>query len=256
MKLDLEKAIVYIFKDPSWITKLLAGSCFIITSYLIIFTPIAVYAISLSTKGFLFTFFLSVILFFLLNALISGYIAETSNKRINYRCSILPDWSELKNIFVSGLKYFIGYFLYSIPIITISLIFLVLLTFYMGNGLITSNSSSPILFSAMVLLGAISFFLLILYSLFYPLMTACFYKDLKILSFIDFKQAFKILENNKINYFVLILVFIALYFIFQLVCSLLILSILGVLLIPIIYLYFYLILAEIIAQFIILAREK
>ena len=256
MKLDLEKSFSFVFKDNSWVNKLIAGGGVIISTYLIFLMPIFVYIFSASIILTIVSFLLSFVLSMLLSCAISGFVAETANKRINYRNSILPDWSEFGRLIVSGVKYFVGYFLYSIPIITLAIVFIMLLTFYVGQGVGAESLYNPVTFMAMVLLGAIFLFAIILYSVFCPLMMANFYKDLKIVSFVDFSSAFKMLKNNGSNYFVMILIFIALSFLFQAVCSLLVVSVVGVVLIPILYFYLYLVVAEIIAQFVLASRDE
>lgn len=255
MKLDLERAFSFIFKDNSWVNKLIAGAGIITFSYLIFLMPIFVYIFSSSIIFATISLLLSFLLSIFLSCSIAGFVAETANKRINYRNSLLPDWSEFGRLLVSGFKYFIGYSLYSIPIILFVGIFIILLTFYLGQGIETGSLYNPATFSAMVFIGTIFLFCIILYTIFCPLMMANFYKDLKIVSFIDFKSAFEMLKGNGSNYFVVILIFIAFNFLFQLICSFLILSVIGVILIPVLYFYLYLVVAEVVAQFVLATRE-
>lgn len=255
MKLDLEKAFTFVFKDNSWANKLIAGAGIVISMYLIFLIPILVYVFSSSIVMLVISFFLTFALSMFLSCAISGFVAETANKRINYRNSLLPDWSEFGRLFISGLKYFTGYFLYSVPVIILASIFIVLLTFYLGQGIGAGSLYNATTFFAMVLLGSIFLFLMILYSVFCPLMMANFYKDLKIVSFIDFKSAFAMLKGNGSNYFVMILIFIAFSLLLQAICSFLVVSVVGVILIPLLYFYLYLVVAEVIAQFVIATRE-
>ena len=256
MKLDLEKAFLFVFKDPSCVNKLIAGAGITISIYLVFFMPILVYIFSSSAKITIFSIFLSFIASLILSCLISGFVAETVNKRINYRHSLLPDWSDFRRLVVSGLKYFIGYFLYSIPILILMIVFLILLTFYLGQGNNAETMFVPFGFLGLVLLGTIFLFAMILYSVFCPLMMANFYKDLKILSFVDFKSAIAMLKGNGTNYFVMILIFIALSFLMQSIFTILFVTVIGSILIPLIYFYFYLVIAEVVAQFVVIARSE
>jgi len=255
MKLDLEKAFVYIFKDPSWTNKLIAGAGIVTIMYLFSLLPVFVYIVSMSIPLMTISLFLSFVVIFFLNCAVSGFVAETANKRINYRNSILPDWSKFGRLSLSGLKYFIGYFLYSVPVLILVVLFLVLFVFYLGQGLGIAGFNNTFVFMLMVLLGAIFLFSMVLYSIFFPLMMVSFYKDLKIISFVDFKSAFTLLKNNHSNYFVVILLFIAFNILFQIICSFLVVTILGAVLIPFLYFYMYLVVAEVLAQFILVARE-
>jgi len=255
MKLDLEKSFSYVFKDNSWVNKLIAGAGIIVCSYLIFAVPIFVYIFTSSVKMTVLSLFLSFCASIFLSCTLSGFVAEAANKRINYRNSLLPDWADIGQLFVSGLKYFVGYILFSVPILILMFVFIILLTFYLGqSGAEIMNNTG--LFLAMVLLGTIFLISAILYSVFCPLMMACFYKDLKILSFVDFKSAMNLLRGNGTNYFIVILIFLAFSFLLQTICSFLLVTVVGIILIPVIYFYFYLVIAEIIAQFVLISRES
>lgn len=251
MKLDLEKAFLFVFKDSSWVNKLIAGAGIIICTYLVFIIPIFIYIISSSVIMTIISVFLSFGVSFVLSCSVSGFIAEVANRRINYRNSILPDWADFGRMFVSGLKYFVGYFLYFIPVLVLMFIFLMLLTFYLGQLNNFKLVSATLDFNCIVLLGTIFLFSIILYSIFCPLMMANFYKDLKITSFVDFKSAFSMLKGNGTNYFVMILIFIALSFFMQTLFSILFFTVIGAILTPVFYFYFYLVIAEVVAQFVV-----
>ena len=144
------------------------------------------------------------------------------------------------------------YLFYFLPSFLFSVIFLLSLIY------VTANHSSlhPTAFIFLALLGAFTLLLYLLTCIFCPLMVANFFKDLKILSFINFKDAFGLLKGNVGNYCILILLFLALSVMIQVVFSLLLITIVGLIFLPVLYFYVYLVSAELTAQFVLCAKEK
>ena len=64
------------------------------------------------------------------------------------------------------------------------------------------------------------------------------------------------LKGNVGNYCILILLFLALSVMTQIVISILTITIAGIIFIPVLYFYTYLVAAELIAQFVLCAKEK
>ncbi len=255
MNLDLEKALVYISRDPAWVNKLLAGSGILFAMYGIFIIPILLYAFSKSGVLFAISFITSFLISVFLCLIFSGFLAETCNKRINYNNSILPDWKNLGTMLVSGIKYFLGYFLYSVPILLLSFVFLFLITFWIGSPS-AFDFQEVFIFILMVVLGATFLSFIIAYLVFCPLMMANFYKDLKILSFVNFKKAWSMLRGHAGSYFVVLLIFLAFSFLLQTVVSILAISIVGIIFIPVVYFYFYLVIIEIVAQFVLETKQE
>lgn len=256
MNLDFEKALTYVFKDPQWVNKLLAGTGLIYAILAVLLIPAAVFVFSDSAFVSGIVFLICYTVSFILSFALAGYIAETANKRINYQNSLLPDWSSFGQFIISGLKYFAGYFLYILPIIVLCLIFLFLTGMMIGSASFYTGAFNTVIFLLMTLMGALVLMCFILVTIFCPLMMSNYFKSLKTLAFVDFKGAFELLKNNAGNYFVIILLFIAMSILAQFVSSILIMTIAGVILIPFVYFYIYLVIAELCAQFVLSAKEK
>lgn len=252
MNLDFEKSLVYITKDPGWANKLFAGAGIWLASYAVFLAPFLVYiavgSAFLAGVSFFVSFFVSLVL----NLVITGYYIQTANRRINFANSFLPDWNDIKHFAVTGLKYFCGIFLYFFPLLLFSCIYFCLLF----QKTAASEHFFVSAFLAFTLFGALLLMLYILTMIFCPLMMANYMKNLKILSFVDFKSAFSLLKNNVGNYFVVLLLFVALAIFLQIIVSLLVITVIGIVLIPVVYFYMYLVAAEIIAQFVIVAKDK
>ena len=75
-------------------------------------------------------------------------------------------------------------------------------------------------------------------------------------SFTDYKQAFGLLKGNVGNYCILLLLFVAISILGQIVCSLLVVTVIGIIFIPVLYFYLYLVSAGLFAQFVVIAKNK
>lgn len=252
MNLDFEKALTYIAKDPGWSNKLLAGAGIWLASFAVFVMPFFVYIATVSALAAGFTFFVSLFLSLLLNLVIAGYFAQTASRRINFSNSFLPDWKDFGHLALTGLKYYAGFFLYMLPFALFTGIYLGAL-FYQISGDTAIKTPAFLFFT---LFGALLLMVYILVMIFTPLMMANYFKTLKILSFVDFKEAFKMLKGNVGNYFVVLLLFLALSVLLQMALSFLVITVIGVIFIPVLYFYLYLVAAEIIAQFVLTAKEK
>lgn len=255
MELDFEKSLTYIAKDPQWGNKLLAGSGLVLATFVIFLFPLLM-LLTGSLPVIIFSLILAMIASFAVWFIVSGYICKTAHLRITQpENDILPDWSNFGELFVTGAKYFFGYFMYLLPVCLIA--FLCGFLFIVGTAsYASSDGSGAFAFLFVVLLGAITLFLYVLTLLFLPLMMVNFFKYQKVLSFVNLKQGFEMLKNNAGNYFILILLFIAVGMIGQIFCSVLFATIVGIILLPILYFYMYLVIVELSAQFVIPSEKE
>ena len=252
MELDFEKSLTYISKDPGWVNKLLAGAGISLAGFAVFSIPLFAYLFSSSAIIAVLSFLLSFVCSIILYLLCTGYYAQTGSRRINFSNSFLPDWAELGKLLKTGLKYNIGLFIFILPVLIGSVIFLAALAYLIAHkGLL-----HPAGFLFMTLLGAIVLLLHLLTYVFCPLMMANFFKDLKILSFVNFKEAFAMLKGNVGNYCILILLYLALSIMLQIAFSVLFMTIIGLIFVPVLYFYIYLVSAELTAQFVLCAKEK
>ena len=147
------------------------------------------------------------------NFIVIGYCVKYLKKLINKEDS-LPDYSDLGGLFVSGFKFFVGSIVYMIPFGLIIFILSMLLT------------KAPVAAGFLTLLIELVAGILIL-----P-MIINFALDEKILSMVNFENAFNFLKNS-IKDFLFMLLYIVLlyvvYFFIIFVCSI---TLVGVILIP------------------------
>lgn len=252
MNMDFEKALTYIAKDPGWCNKLLAGSGLLLASFAVFIIPFLVYIGTLSSIAAGLSFFLCLFASLLLGLVIAGYYVQTANRRINFSNSFLPDWNDFFHLALTGLKYFAGFFLYMLPLLVFGGLYLCTIVHHFASKA-AMNAPTFLLFT---LFGALLLMCYILVMIFAPLMMANYFKTLKILSFVDFKEAFAMLKGNVGDYFVMILLFLALSVFLQMAFSFLVITVIGIIFMPVAYFYTYLVSAEIVAQFVLTAKEK
>lgn len=255
MKLDFEKALTFVAKDPAWVNKTLAGTGISFFIFAIFIIPLIVAAaFPKFPMAVIIVLALCFIFSIVMSCALAGYIAETANKRINYNNSILPDWKDFGRHCVTGLKYFIGFMVYCLPVVLVMLLFLLL---YISSSvsLLVEPPINNVLGSLLIFCtGLLLFFVYVVLLVLCPLMMANFFKNLKIVSFFDFKDAFRMLKGNVSNYVVLLLLFVALNFIAQFLCMILAITIIGVIFLPFLYFYLYLVMADITAQFVLTTK--
>ncbi len=250
MELDFEKSLTYMSKDPGWVNKLLAGSGIVLAMYAVFIIPFFAYIITDSAAAGIASLLLCLICSAVLSLIMAGYYAQIVNRRINYSNTFLPDWNEFGKLIKTGLKYYVGSFIYYLPFVLLSFIFICCVAVAVDHGFHIAA------FLLLTGFGAVCAVVGILTMLFVPLMMANFFRDLKILSFINFKSAFEMLKGNVGNYCILILLFIALSVLVQIIMSLLITTIVGIIFLPILYFYSYVVAAELVAQFVLCSKEK
>lgn len=249
MNFDFEKALIYISKDSQWGNKLLAGGGLVLSTFAVFVFPLLA-TLSGSLLVVLLTFIPAIIFSVLIWLIISGYVCETANRRINNpEDYILPDWSNFGVLMLLGIKYTLGYLLYLLPVIIFGLIFLAVCIFGLSGIKEHISTLNVFGFVLLVALGALVLFLYVLTMIFLPLMMTNFFKYKKILAFVNLKEAFLMVKDNAMNYFFLILLFIAVTMLCQIVCSFLMATLVGVIFIPVLYIYIYYVIAEICAQF-------
>ena len=190
MNLDFEKSLTYIAKEPGRVNKLLAGSGILLATYAVYVIPLFAFLFSDSVVIGAGSFLLCLIFSLVMTFVIAGYFVQTGNRRINFANSFLPDWIEFGRMFVTGVKYFVGFFIYCLPVAILSLLFGLALAFVFVNH----NAFHPAAFILLTAFGALLLLLYLLVMIFAPLMMANFFRNLKILSFVDFKGAFSSLK--------------------------------------------------------------
>lgn len=200
MSLSLTKAFTYVKKDPKWSGKILVGGILPLIPSII---STAFQLLEKSNSTAMAGIFLVLIMLLALmiiaittGCLVSGYYVKNIKERIdsNDENLPLPEWKNLWQIFILGLKYNVGYFLYCIPLILV-FIFIFLVT-------IPSAKENPLLVIPGILVAII---ITILALYFLPVMTVSFVKDLNVFSFVNYVRGANLLQNNLKNYITLIL---------------------------------------------------
>lgn len=254
MAMDLEKSFTFITEDSEWKKKLAIGGGLGLLSVLILLFPILLTTLFTPLVTIKFWLLLSltticVVISAVINLAIFGYFSITAHNRIHNKEKFLPEWSDFGALTAAGVKTVVGHVLCFLPFILCGAIVFLLAVF---PALLFENNLLSGIFSIISLaLSLVGFFVLYaLIIIFYFLLFGVFLKDLKVLSFLNFKAAYGLVKNNILNYVIFWLFVIIISLLVELVSIILILTIVGILLLPLVFFYSYLVSAEILAQFV------
>lgn len=254
MAMDLEKSFTFITEDSEWKKKLAIGGGLGLLSVLIILLPILLTTLFAPLVTIKFWLLLSltticIVISAVINLAIFGYFSITAHNRIHNKEKFLPEWSDFGALIAAGVKTVVGHVLCFLPFILCGAIVFLLAVF---PALLFENNLLSGIFSIISLaLSLVGFFVLYaLIIIFYFLLFSVFLKDLNVLSFLNFKAAYGLVKNNILNYVIFWLFVIIISLIVELVSIILILTIVGIFLLPWVFFYSYLVSAEIFAQFV------
>lgn len=254
MAMDLEKSFTFITEDSDWKKKLAIGGGLGLLSVLILLFPILLTTLFTPLVTIKFWLLLSltticVVISAVINLAIFGYFSITAHNRIYNKEKFLPEWSDFGALIAAGVKTVVGHVLCFLPFILCGAIVFLLAVF---PALLFENNLLSGIFSIISLaLSLVGFFVLYaLIIIFYFLLFGVFLKDLNVLSFLNFKAAYGLVKNNILNYVIFWLFVIIISLIVELVSIILILTIVGIFLLPWVFFYSYLVSAEIFAQFV------
>lgn len=254
MAMDLEKSFTFITEDSEWKKKLAIGGGLGLLSVLILLFPILLTTLFAPLVTIKFWLLLSltticIVISAVINLAIFGYFSITAHNRIHNKEKFLPEWSDFGALTAAGVKTVVGHVLCFLPFILCGAIVFLLAVF---PALLFENNLLSGVFSIISLaLSLVGFFVLYaLIIIFYFLLFGVFLKDLNVLSFLNFKAAYGLVKNNILNYVIFWLFVIIISLIVELVSIILILTIVGIFLLPWVFFYSYLVSAEIFAQFV------
>lgn len=259
MAMDLEKSFTFITEDSEWKKKLAIGGGLGLLSVLILLFPILLTTLFTPLVTIKFWLLLSltticIVISAVINLAIFGYFSITAHNRIHNKEKFLPEWSDFGALIAAGVKTVVGHVLCFLPFILCGAIVFLLAVFpaLLFPALLFENNLLSGIFSIISLaLSLVGFFVLYaLIIIFYFLLFGVFLKDLNVLSFLNFKAAYGLVKNNILNYVIFWLFVIIISLIVELVSIILILTIVGILLLPLVFFYSYLVSAEIFAQFV------
>lgn len=237
---DLNHAITYIKNDPDRVKNFLIGSIMmsvpVIVSFVFQFIPDNNDKLLLKLLPMIIA---GLILMFIFSVILSGYFFKLINTKVREKSELLPDWKKLPEFTLIGLKSFAGSFLYFIPFCIFCLILLL-----WSSSIHTTNPIFALLL--VLLIFPVGFIAAII---FVPICMSFAY-DLKISSFIDFKRVCLILNKNIPMFILYFVLGFSVQTIFQVVSFVLGLTIIGIIAIPFIAFYVYLIFADLTAQYI------
>lgn len=245
MEMDFEKAFSFITADKDWKKKITVGGTLSLLSVVLFILPF-IFLFAGAKNAFLPLLIICFIsnLFLMLGLL--GYPYIVAYNRINNVDEPLPEWCDFGKLIAAGIKFLIGYFLFSIPLS----IAYGLVTSLFAAALISNDSGKAALGVLLFILIFVIIALTFVYTLISLLMIANFAKDLKVLSFVNFKAAYCLIKNNWANYLILLLLVIAVNIILQLGACVLAITVIGLFFVPALVFYLQLVTAELLAQFV------
>ncbi len=173
--MDIGKAFTFVTDDENWIMKLVIGG-------IIMLIPIVNFA------GF-------------------GYMAEVIRRVRNDDPDALPDWGDFGQFFADGLKLFVGFFIYALPMVLVAC---VVAGIGAATGSLGDSANSDTLGGAMaiVMIGAqcIMFLLALIPTLLAPAIFARFAEEGTIGSMLRFGDVIGFATANLGSYIVVLLI--------------------------------------------------
>ncbi len=214
MELNFKEAFTFMFKDEKFWQKYLSGTLFMIFTALPIYSGFAFLSSQNFVKG-LFCFY-GMLFLSIIPAIVNlGYASTYAQSKISTTSNIMPEWTgNLGKITLNGLKFYVGYFLFSqlfaiiasFIIVPVILIFLCIIAF---SGISPSN---PEFFNTIIIMGIIGLIIfipiLITSGMLLNVGITAFLPDLKIFSFFNFRRIRNLAKNNLLNLFILTLFFL------------------------------------------------
>ena len=244
MKIDIERAFTYVKNDPQVVKKFVIGSCLGIFAALIevvkLFMP--------DTQGVKLTPEQTSVLFLMISVVLvlmvlgivcslflTGYFIKNANIRIKNPDSLLPDWKAW--YFVTGLKATIAVLFYIIVAVIIALG-----VPFLFNILFHSRPVTAIL----SIIVYIPLFLALIVII--NLASISFVVDLKFESFFNFSRMKLIYKENIGQFFLYIVLTLGLSFLVSLASGILTLTVIGIIAIPVLNFYQFLVVSDLLAQ--------
>ena len=240
--MDLIKALCSIAEDKHWIKKILIGGLLILLAIIAECICIILFESKTAFIWSLLPFIISVLLIMYP----MGFIFATLHKQINENSNVMIEWNE-KNLLLSGFKSCVTFFIMGLCWSSIAVILMG--GFSISYSLAGNSAVLNILFIIFVLIYLL--YLLLLFITI-PISVLCYGKTLKVLSSVNFKKIFAIFKENQPKMWMLILWTIAYVIIYSIIQTILLITIIGIIAIPFLYFYFYIVYMNLLAQF---ARE-
>ena len=259
MGLDIENSIKYPTRDSDLIKKLLIGGFFCLGIVLVDFFNTLTDLIgdekfgqlkqyvtqtnAMSVAIIIVLFFLALVL---LNIFILGYDASNTNLRIFKPSSNLLNWENFGKLFKVGIKSAIGLGSYLVIMgVILGLAFfpaLLIIINYKANTLV------------LVLLGlamfACTIIVIAMWVVYVIAAELAFFTDLKLKSFFNFSLINKFIIKNFFQFFIFIILTFAVNTLISILNMILMLTVVGIVIIPVLRFYSLLMINDLSAQFI------
>lgn len=241
MQFNLKQATTYIFPDK----KLLQKTFVMYVLFALYFLSFVVFSINSSSSGMknYMEMLLSLVTVIIFSIPLCGYYAVNTNTRIIRPESKLPELDDYRNIIKSGSLMLGGVFVWNN---LISLAFTLILFLPLFAVFLIAMSTNIYLIILWVVI-----LLLFMFLIAAIMMGACaaFYSDLRFQSFFDFEKLKLIFVKNFKSLIKLTFLNI-LFFIACVLCGIVLtLTIVGVLLVPLVVLYYWAVLCDLNTQF-------
>lgn len=246
MTLNIENSLKYPIKDPKWKKKVLIGGALmtlqVICNFLNHFSSsFKEMAKSSPEKALYFIPLIAIVVFLviLFAMFTGGYYIKNINQRISKPDSILPDWSEWGNLFFIGFKATSATMIYIITVVIIAIILFVVMVKLIGDSTIG-------VIIGLIFLIPFLFFITILFSI----ANLAFATNLRFSSFFNFKLIKNLIKNNPGEFFLYLILAFAVSMLYSIVSTALALTIVGIVLLPFLYFYQFLIIGDLASQFV------
>lgn len=233
---DIKKSFTFAIKEKDFALNLVIGGIlYLITGCLQQVMKINKNILE-NTPEILVVVVIFILISLILNIFTNGYPLVCANNYLHKRKPVMPRWSNISGIMLTGLKATIISILYYIPSLALIAI----------SAMITLLLNQP---NLIILLLPVNL-VVIITSLFFMFMAMIiFLKRLSITDALDFSLISKILSQYLVDLFLLILVMLGISLLIGLLSFLLCITCVGIILIPFITFYSQLVFANIMAQF-------
>lgn len=249
-KFDLENSFSFFKTDSDWIKKLLIGSGISILAVILILAPlIFLFALKISKLIAISIILMCWIISFILFCAVNGFCIEAAHERIYDRSAKLPEWNEFWTFVFLGFKSTLGSILFYCPLIAIASVVFVF-------EIVSKHNGSSSMDDMTTFVNCIYNILYFVFLFFYFVFSANFLKDYNVFSYINVVSAYKRLKGNWVNYFILVALILAFGFMFNLLSFVLFLTVIGILLIPFVFVFLNLLTLDLTAQFLSITEEN
>ncbi len=249
MKYDLENILTFVKNDENWIRKLIIGSLFIIASIVVWVIPFT--ALFFIPKISILLFIIAAFVCVIIGLAVYGYSLQAAHDYIKNPETKLPEWADFWSHVFVGLKAAVGSLLFYLPVLFLGAASLGL-SIYLEKQSETQEMYKILLQYFNIIADTVY----VVYMLFYSLFNANFIKDFNPFEFLNVSAAYKLLKNNVLNYLILALLILAVGVIGNIASVFLVLTIIGILLIPFVSMYIMIVCGVLTARFVQIAEES